>query len=286
MSFPDKPKVITATLLLFLALAFLLLKQVKEVKPEAQVAIPTLTPTASPSATPTPRPLTFGQMNARYGPCASLPVLMYHHIQNQETAKENGNGNLTVYPETFESQLAYLNDKGYVSVGPADLIAFFDRGQSLPKKAVLLTFDDAYDDFANSAAPLLTRYAIKGTVFVPTGLVENPGYLSWSTIQSLAGGGFYFGNHTWSHQNMGANLETIKREVETASNQLTEKGLDPLKVFAYPYGTISQKAISFLSDSGFSLAFTTQPGRILCAKQRLTLPRLRIGNTSLSAYGL
>ena len=286
MSFPDKPKVITATLLLFLALAFLLLKQVKEVKPEAQVAIPTLTPTASPSATPTPKPLTFGQMNALYGPCVSLPVLMYHHIQDGETAAQNGNAYLTVSPETFEKQLAYLNDKGYASIGPAELISFFNQGQSLPKKPIMLTFDDGYSDFATVAAPLLTRYSIKATVFVPTGLLENPGYLSWSNITSLAQSGFYFGNHTWSHQNLGTTLEKIKKEVDTAQVQLTDHGQDPLKVFAYPYGTISQRASGYLRESGYQLAFTTLSGRIHCAKQRLSLPRIRIGNTALSFYGL
>ena len=174
------------TLLLLLLLLFLVViksQQVKEAKPEAQVAIPAPTPTPRseaqiPSISEGQAPLTFGQMNALYGPCVSLPVLMYHHTQDSATAARNGNGYLTVTPETFEKQLAYLNDQHYVSIGPADLIAFFNSGQSLPKKPIMLTFDDGYSDFA------------------------------------------------------------------------------------------------------------TTPGRIHCAKQRLSLPRIRIGNTALSFYGL
>ena len=150
----------------------------------------------------------------------------------------------------------------------------------------MLTFDDGYSDFATVAAPLLTRYSIKATVFVPTGLLENPGYLSWSNIASLAQSGFYFGNHTWSHQNLGTSLEKIKKEVDTAKLQLTDHGQDPFKVFAYPYGTISQRASGYLRQSGYQLAFTTIPGRVQCQKQRLSLPRIRIGNTALSFYGL
>lgn len=259
----------------------------QEGAPEEQVTpIPTPSPTASPSATPTPKPLTFSEMNALYGPCVSLPVLMYHHVQESETAKKNGNGNLTVYPDIFDKQLAYLQSHGYQSIGPSDLIAFFNEGKSLPKKGILLTFDDGYEDFNRLAAPILSKYSFKSTLFTPTGLLENPGYLSWQAVQSLAGSGVYIGNHTWSHKNMGAGLDTIKREIDTAARQLSEKGLDPLKVFAYPYGTISQRAINYLSESGFQLAFTTQPGRTLCKKQRLTLPRVRIGNGNLGAYGL
>ncbi len=225
-------------------------------------------------------------MNTLYGPCTDLPILMYHHIQEAETAKAGGYQNLTVNPENFQKDLAYLTGHGYQTVGPAELIAFFDQGIKLPKKAVMLTFDDGYADFATFAAPALLQSGLKASMYLPTGLMENPGYLSWSTIASLSGQGIYFGNHTWSHQNMGTTLEKIKSEITTAETQLTDHGLNQLKTFVYPYGTISKTAITFLRDSGYSLAFTTAPGRTQCAKQRLTLPRIRIGNGSLSVYGL
>lgn len=285
MSFPRQAKWLALVcLLLILILLALKAKPAKEIKPEAEPGPPTTT--ASPSATPTPKPLTFAEMTALYGPCVNLPVLMYHHVQDAETAAQNGNGYLTVSPETFEKQLAYLNEKKYTSIGPAELISFFNQGQPLPKKPILLTFDDGYSDFGTFAAPLLARYSVKAAVFVPTGLIDNPGYLSWSNIASLAQSGFYFGNHTWSHQNLGTTLEKIKKEVDTAKIQLTDHGQDPLKVFAYPYGTIGQKAVNYLQESGYQLAFTTAPGRIHCAKKRLSLPRIRIGNTALSFYGL
>lgn len=277
---------LSACLAVSAGIAYVVVTRKSKLTP-APTIIVSPTPTASPSVAPTPKPLTFAEMNALYGPCASLPVLMYHHVQEDETAKQNGNGSLTVSPANFEKQLAYLNDRKYISIGPTDLIAFFNQGQSLPKKAVLLTFDDAYADFAAFAVPLLSRYGVKATLFVPTGLIENSGYLSWSTINSINHGAVYFGNHTWSHKNMGASLETIKKEITTAGTQLAEHGLDQLKVFAYPYGITNPQAIDFLRDSGFQLAFTTAPGRTLCAKQRLSLPRLRVGNVpSLASYGL
>lgn len=238
---------------------------------------PTPTGTTNPTQTPTPKPA---------GPCVDLPVLMYHHIQQYDVAKTGGYSGLTVTPDAFQKQLAYLNDKKYNSVSVAALIAFFDSGISLPKKPIMLTFDDGYDDFATYAAPLLSQYGIKSSMFLPTGLMENPGYLKWSTIASLAGQGIYFGNHTWSHRSMGANLETDKKEITTAQTQLDDHDLNVNKVFVYPYGTISPQAIGFLRDSGYNLAFTTIHGRLLCRGARLTLPRIRIGNDSLSAYGL
>lgn len=246
----------------------------------------TPSPTASPSATPTPKPLTFAEMNALYGPCAIVPTLMYHHIQQSDIARAKGYSGLNVTPETFQKQLAYLKNQGYNSIDVAQLIAFFEKGINLPKKSILLTFDDGYDDFATYAAPLLIQYGFKASMFLPTGLMENPGYLKWNTVRDLSRQGFYFGNHTWSHRNMGASLAVDQKEITTADTQLNDHELNANKVFVYPYGTISSQAINFLRDFGYTLAFTTKPGRILCQKQRLTLPRIRIGDTALSAYGL
>lgn len=271
---------------LFLFVLFRNRSLIRPPSPEEVKVSPSLFPTATPTATSTPRPLSFAEMNTLYGPCVNLPVLMYHHIQESETAKTNGNSGLTVNPVNFEKHLAYLNDKGYVSITPAQLISFFDSGVSLPKKPVMLTFDDGYDDFATFAAPLLSRYSIKASVFLPTGLIENPGYLTWNVISSLAGQGIYFGNHTWSHRSLGTNSQANKKEIDTAQQQLSDHGQDPLKVFVYPYGTTSTSGMNVLRESGYQLAFTTAPGRIACAKRRLTIPRLRIGNSPLSGYGL
>jgi len=252
--------------------------------PLAETPTPTPTPSVAnpplaetPTPTPTPRPA---------GPCADLPVLMYHHIQEYDVAKASGYQGLTVTPENFKKQLTYLNDRGYNSITPAQLIAFFDSGTSLPKKPIMLTFDDGYDDFATYAAPLLSQFNIKASMYLPTGLLENPGYLKWSTISSLNNGNIYFGNHTWSHKSMGANLEVDKKEVTTAETQLKDHGLNASKVFVYPYGTVGAGIVNYLRDSGYTLAFTTVNGRLQCKGARLTLPRIRIGNSSLSIYGL
>jgi peptidoglycan/xylan/chitin deacetylase (PgdA/CDA1 family) len=242
-------------------------------------------PTASPSAEPTPKPLTFLEMNDLYGPCTNTPVLMYHHVSTPELAKAGGYASLTVYTDTFDKQMSYLSTKGYTSISPPDLLNFFNSGTKLPSKAVLLTFDDAYADFGEYAVPIMNKYGFKATLFAPTGLLENPGYLTWSRISNL-GSSIYVANHTWSHHNIAAKKDVIIKEVSTANTQLTEHGLDPLKVFAYPYGTISSLAVSTIKDLGMKMAFTTIHGRILCAKQILTLPRLRIGNGALSSYGL
>lgn len=235
--------------------------------------------------TPTPRPLTFAEMNELYGPCVYLPTLMYHHIQDKTQAEEKNQLALTVETEVFRKQMEYLKANGYRTTGMDELIAFFDQEVPVPKKSVLLSFDDGYDDFAKNAMPILNEMGFKATIFISTGLMDNPGYLSWQEITEATLSAYLFANHTWSHKNMQTSKEKIAFEISTADSQLAERGLNSPKVFSYPYGLISDHAQEFLERLEYTLAFGTKPGSTLCKKQRLELPRVRIGNTSLGFYG-
>lgn len=242
------------------------------------------TPAPTPTPTPTPRPLTFAEMNALYGPCVSLPTLMYHHIQTKEAAAADKQTALSVYTDIFKSQMQYLKDRNYNVLMMADLINLFDSGVPVPKHSVLLTFDDGYEDFYTDAFPVLRDLGFHATMFTPTGLMENPDYLTWEQITSM-NGLVYFANHTWSHKNVGVSSQTMQYEISTADIQLGERGFNSLKVFAYPYGFDSKQAETYLGSLGYKLAFSTVPGNILCKQKRFDLPRVRIGNVSLSSYG-
>lgn len=248
------------------------------------VASVSATPTASPS--PTVRVLSFSEMNELYGPCVRLPILMYHHINSLEIAKEGGYGSLTIEPERFKSQMEYLKTKGYNFVTPRELTNFFTNGGGLPAKPVMITFDDGYMD-NYSAFEILRSVGGKGVIFLATGLMENPNYLTWSKISEMSGSGVItFGNHTWSHRNVGGNKEAVKKEILMADGQLKERGLNQDKIFAYPYGIENGFTENFLASEGYTMALTTVHGTTQCAKKRFELPRIRVGNTGLSAYGL
>jgi len=240
---------------------------------------------ATPTPTATPRPLTFAEMNERYGPCVNLPTLMYHHIQDKVSAKEKNQLALTVETETFRSQMEYLKAKGYRTLGMDALIAFFDREVPVPKGSVLLTFDDGYDDFYKNALPVLNDLGLKATVFVSTGLMDNPGYLSWEEIRQATPSAYLFANHTWSHKNMQTAKDKVEFEIGTADTQLSERGLNNPKVFAFTYGLVGDYAKKYLEELEYKLAFGTRPGSTLCKKQRFELPRVRVGDTKLSNYG-
>ena len=226
-------------------------------------------------------------MNAKYGPCTSTPTLMFHHIEPLDIAMAAGHQSLTVAPDIFAQQMAYLAQHGYSPITMQQLVSFFDQGAPLPGKSILLTFDDGYADFYQYAYPVLQQYGFHATMFLPTGLMNNPDYLNWDQISQMNGSGLVlFANHTWSHKSTYASASTDQTEITTADTQLSEHGLNQTKVFASPNGSPTSRVLSILTGLNYRAAFLTVYGRTLCAKQRFGLPRVRIGNASLSAYGL
>ncbi len=94
-----------------------------------------------------------------------LPVLMYHHVGK---ALPGTNPDLTVSPAQFERQLRWLKSRGYTSILSTDWLNYVTHGNALPKRPLLLTFDDAYADLAEYCFPLLEKYGFTAVVFVPT----------------------------------------------------------------------------------------------------------------------
>jgi len=257
----------------------------KYFKKPVAVIEPTILSTVTP--TPTTKPITLADLNNKYGPCVKVPVLMFHHIESEAEAKLNHQTGLAVSPEFFAKDMEYLKIHGYTTIFPKDLINFFDKEESLPKKSVMITLDDAYKDNYTNAYPILKQYGFKATIFTPTGLVQNPDYLSWQQIKEMNDSGLiYFANHTWSHHSSAGSLELQDKEISLADKQLAERGQNSDKVFAYPYGNTSTDAEKILTKYDYKLAFTTVHGNILCKGKRFTLPRIRMNNAELNYFGL
>lgn len=93
----------------------------------------------------------------------NVAVFMYHHVSAEHSS-------LTVTARHFEHQIQGLAKRGYRSLGAADF-ADFMAGKPVPKKSVLITFDDGYLDNWVYAHPVLQRYGMKAVLFAVTGLI-------------------------------------------------------------------------------------------------------------------
>jgi len=109
-----------------------------------------------------------------------LRVLTYHRVDDYDENPWLDPGMISATPQVFEDQMRYLATN-YQVVSVSDVITAlgFGRNRSLPPRAVLVSFDDAYCDFEEHAWPILKHYKIPVTLFVPTAYPDHPERVFW-----------------------------------------------------------------------------------------------------------
>jgi peptidoglycan/xylan/chitin deacetylase (PgdA/CDA1 family) len=104
-------------------------------------------------------------------------VLTYHRVQEPDVYARYYQ-HVAVTPEEFELQMSFLASS-YNPISMQQLLEVRNSVESLPPRSVLLTFDDAYQDFENYAWPVLRQYKLPVTLFVPTSFPDNPAGSFW-----------------------------------------------------------------------------------------------------------
>ena len=109
-----------------------------------------------------------------------LRVLMYHRVDEPGARPWLDPDLISATPKDFEKQMEYLATN-YQIVNVSDVIAALASRNSndLPPRAVMVTFDDAYCDFEEHVWPILKRYGIPVTLFVPTAFPDQPERTFW-----------------------------------------------------------------------------------------------------------
>jgi peptidoglycan/xylan/chitin deacetylase (PgdA/CDA1 family) len=193
----------------------------------------------------------------------TVPVLSYHRL-GRNRAK------MTVDPSDFEAQLRWLRDNGYHVVRLDDLARFLAGEQALPRKSVVLTFDDGYASFYEYALPLLRKYGVPATLFLYTDFIGLPDGLSWGQLKEIVASGLVeIGGHSRTHVDLaersdGETDQAYRRSVLAELVQprtLLERRLGiTLRYFAYPYGSANDEVVDMLRQQRFELGLTVSPG--------------------------
>src|SRR3954451_8252186 len=93
-----------------------------------------------------------------------LVVLVYHRVDQPCAHPMLDPDLISATPEAFDQQMRYLATNYHV-VSMAEVLDAFQSGIALPARSVLITFDDAYSDFATYAWPILKTYRLPVTLF-------------------------------------------------------------------------------------------------------------------------
>ena len=219
---------------------------------------------------------------------AEVPVLMYHHIDQE------GNDSTAMTPALFEAQIAALAQAGYTAVFPDDLAAYVNQGKALPDKPIVITFDDGYLSNYEYAWPILEKYGMVATIFMvgaTTGNTEHykdtaypitPHFSYEQGAEMVASGVISLQSHTYDmHQwgpyestdqpretilplegeseadyraSLSADCQKIRQAIQNGT------GEENVHVIAYPSGRYNSLAQVTLLENGFDISFTTEEG--------------------------
>lgn len=80
----------------------------------------------------------------------------------------------------FRAQMQHVR-RHYAPLGLAQAMALLDAGAALPPGALVVTFDDGYDDNYRLAFPILRELGVPATFFVSTGYIDSglPYHYDW-----------------------------------------------------------------------------------------------------------
>lgn len=176
---------------------------------------------------------------------AKLPVLMYHNVVDSTNESEG----LTVSVSKLEEQFAYLKSHGYTSLHFKDLSAFKSEAD-FPEKAVIITFDDVYENQLIHAYPLLEKYGLKACFYIPFAYVG--GLDDWNTgkekimtidqLKSLNEEIVELGLHSFNHGKYDQiSVEAIQEDFDLCREFIQNNSLVVHNTLAYPYGKYPKK---------------------------------------------
>lgn len=95
---------------------------------------------------------------------SKLYIIMYHYTRDLQHSRYPGIKGMDT--EVFEKQLNFIQNNFSV-VNMEDVIDALNGMKKLPERSVLLTFDDGYIDNFTVAFPLLKKYHMQGSFFIP-----------------------------------------------------------------------------------------------------------------------
>jgi peptidoglycan/xylan/chitin deacetylase (PgdA/CDA1 family) len=188
-------------------------------------------------------------------------TLCYHGVSETWEASES------VTPEVLERQLSYLVRRGWRSATFADAVA-----GPPSRRALAITFDDAFASVKRLAYPIISGLGLTATVFAPTAYVTSGERCAWSGLDRFAAGdggelepmswedlgelaceGWEIGSHTSTHPHLTALDEAaLRRELEEPREVSRQRLGSPFATIAYPYGDVDERVAEATRRAGYA----------------------------------
>ncbi len=214
-------------------------------------------------------------------------VLCYHAL-----ADLSGDPVLCEYgiePKAFAAQLDGLLQRGFTFISPDEFEHLMTGSGRVPRRAVLVTFDDCYEELLTVTRNILEKRGIQGVAFAVSGMPS--GTNEWDQrigarrlrllrpdeLRELASRGIEIGCHSNSHTPLPEVPQSkIAEETAGAAQKLASLGLPRPRFFAYPHGANGERSRAAAQAAGFTAAFGLFPSRASPQSDRFAIPRVEV----------
>jgi peptidoglycan/xylan/chitin deacetylase (PgdA/CDA1 family) len=212
-----------------------------------------------------------------------IPILMYHVINKAPAGVPNAE--LWVDKRDFAEEMRALRAAGYTAVTLQQAWDGWKRGGPLPKKPVVLSFDDGYLSHYTNAKPVLRKLGWPGVLYLEIKSI-GPGGLTEHQIRSLMRAGWEIDSHTLTHPDL-TTLDdaALERELVDSRKELQERFGVRADFFAYPAGRYDDRVEAATKAAGYRAAVTVDEGIARGKDDPFALPRVRV-NASDTAVTL
>jgi peptidoglycan/xylan/chitin deacetylase (PgdA/CDA1 family) len=202
-----------------------------------------------------------------------VPILMYHVIATPTPGTPYPG--LWVPTRLFAAQMQALQGAGYHAITLGAAFAAWRSGAPLPRRPVVLSFDDGYLGDYTHARPILRRLGWPGVLNLLLANVR-PGDLTARQVRGLIRAGWEIDSHTLTHPDLTTvGAVQLRHELAGSQAEIRRRFGQPAHVFCYPAGRYDARVVAAVRAAGYWGALTEDEG-YGSASEPYTLKRVRV----------
>lgn len=199
-----------------------------------------------------------GRSSAESDKRSQINILSFHKLSLHLSF-----GSTNYSPARFGRLIERLESGGFTFLPLTEVVAKPDQ------ESVAVCFDDGYAHLTHYLPPLMDKYGIEPTIFVPTGYLGKPNnwdyshifrterHLSGEEIRQLADRGVSFGSHGHSHCDLTAlSAERVRSELADSKRILEDILGREIATISYPFGRFNQRVMEAAESAGYRYGFT------------------------------
>jgi GT2 family glycosyltransferase/peptidoglycan/xylan/chitin deacetylase (PgdA/CDA1 family) len=204
-------------------------------------------------------------------------VIYYHSLKKKDVGK-------------FDKQMEYVAKHCSV-VKASQIMTAHSNGADL---VVGITFDDAFVSIFENALPVLTKYRLLASIFVPTAnLGRHPNWvleekspdaeeiiMNEEQIKQIDRAGHEILSHTVSHPHL-TKLDDVRLKVELDESKQTLERIvgHNVPAISYPYGDCDTRTCDAAQRAGYQVGFSVEPCKVDVSANKFQIGRFSVAPT-------